>query len=70
MWINYWYFFHINVEPSWLTARTSNSALSLIVSIPGTLLPAGIPGTVIPLMSGFSNKSFVIASDGTCPSIK
>ena len=59
MWLNYWYFFHINVEPSWLTARTSNSALSLIVSIPGTLLPAGIPATVIPLMSGFSNKSFV-----------
>ena len=52
----------MNVDPSELTAKTSNFALSFITSIPGTLIPAGIPGTVMPLILGFSVKSLVIAS--------
>ena len=52
----------MNVDPSVLTAKTSNFALSFVTSIPGTFTPAGIPGTVIPLILGFSVKSLVIAS--------
>ena len=41
-----------------------------MVSMPGTLVPAGIPGTVNPAISGCFSSNSLISDAGTWPSIK
>ena len=49
---------------------TSRPSISFMVSMPGTLIPAGIPGTVNPAISGCFSSNSLISDAGTWPSIK